>query len=285
VPLRDAYVTWSPLRDVNVRFGQMKVPFALQRRVSSGSLQFADRTAVMSELNLDRDSGLVLLSNNLGGLHGTLGYQVGVFGGDGRNRAYADPGVLAVARLQVKPLGPIDELVEADLGHSPTPRLMLAANAAWNSGSRRAQSTLGAAFAHARFDYRHLGADAQFKWRGLSLQGEWLYREADRDETSVVQKDGSKLVERSRSAWGVYGQAGYALTGHWEVAARYGTLHPLHTAAGNAKDLRQDEAGVGVNWYGAGHDFKVQTDLSRVAPGALNGEGEWRLRTQTQFWF
>ena len=285
VPLRDAYVTWSPLRDLNVRFGLMKVPFALQRRVSSGSMQFGDRTLVTNELNLDRDSGLVLLSNDLGGLRGLLGYQVGVFGGDGRNRSYPDAGVLAVARLHVKPLGPFDELVEADLERSATPRLLLAANAAWNSGTRRAQSTFGTAFTQARFDYQHFGADAQFKWRGMSLQGEWLYREADRDEASLAQKDGSTLVERSRSAWGAYGQAGYALTRHWEVVARYGTLHPLHAAAANARELRQDEAAAGVNWYGAGHNFKVQTELSRVTPGPLDGDGKWRLSTQTQFWF
>jgi phosphate-selective porin len=285
LPLRDAYVTWSPLRDLGVRFGQMKVPFALQRRVSSGSLQFPDRSLVTSELNLDRDTGLVLGSNDLGGFDGLLGYQVGVFGGDGRNRSYGDPGVLGVARLQLKPLGAFDELIESDFGHSPKPRLLLAVNAAWNSGSRRAQSTLGTAFQQARFDYKHLGADALFKLRGLSLQAEWLWREADRDVSVVTQKDGSQLTERSRSAWGLYGQAGYAFSRRWEVVGRYGTMHPLHAVAAHAKDLRQQEAGVGVNWYGAGHDFKVQTDVFRLAGDDLGGAGEWQLRTQTQFWF
>ena len=43
VPVRDRYVGWSALRDLNVRFGQMKAPFGVQLPVSSGALRFVDR--------------------------------------------------------------------------------------------------------------------------------------------------------------------------------------------------------------------------------------------------
>lgn len=42
LPLRDAYMTWSGARDLNVRVGQMKVPFSRQRVVSSSALQMVD---------------------------------------------------------------------------------------------------------------------------------------------------------------------------------------------------------------------------------------------------
>ncbi len=285
VPLRDAYLTWSPLRDLSVRVGQMKVPYALQRRVSSGSLQFPDRTAVMSELNLDRDTGLVLFSNDLFGLDSLFGYQLGVFGGDGRNRSFADAGVLVVGRLQFKPLGKFDELVECDLERLGAPRLMVGGGVAFNSGTRRSQSTIGAAFEEARFDYLHANADASFKWRGVSLQAEWLYRKADRNESTFDLGDGSSLTERSRSAWGAYIQAGYAFPEGLELAGRYGTLHPLDDGAENAADLRKQELAAAFNWYPRGHDLKVQADLSRLGGAGLSDDGETRLRVQTQFWF
>lgn len=285
VPVRDAYVTWSPLRDLNFRFGQMKVPFALQRRVSSGSMQFPDRSLVMSELNLDRDTGMTLFSNDLFGLGSRLGYQLGVFGGDGRNRTFADAGVLTVARLQFKPFGGFDELVEGGFERAEAPKLMVGAAAAYNAGTRRSQSTIGDVYTHARFDYTHLEADGTFRWKGLTLQAEWLYRRADKNEVATTLDDGSVLKELSRSAWGAYVQGGYAWSEHAELVARYGELHPLDAAAGNAAKLRQKELGVGLNWYGQGHDFKVQSDLFRVSGDELFADGEWRFRSQMQFWF
>ena len=83
IPLRDAYVTWQALRDLGIRFGQMKVPFGKQRVVSSSSLQMVDRSIVTSELNMDRDVGLYLMSEDLLGLKGRLMYQAGVFSGQG----------------------------------------------------------------------------------------------------------------------------------------------------------------------------------------------------------
>ena len=84
VPLRDAYVTWAPSKSVNVRLGQMKVPFSRQRVTSSSALQMVDRSIVVTELNLDRDVGLQLFSRALFG--GKVGYTLGLFGGEGRNR-------------------------------------------------------------------------------------------------------------------------------------------------------------------------------------------------------
>lgn len=284
VPVRDAYVGWSPLRDVNFRFGQMKVPYGVQLRVSSGALQFVDRSLVISELSLDRDTGLMMFSNDFLGLSSLLGYQLGVYGGDGRNRSYPDAGVLSVARLQFKPLGKFEELVEGGFDRRADPRLMIGVGAAYNAGTRRANSTFGAVFDHAKFNYTHFDADAVFKWRGVSLQGEWLYRKADRNEvmTVVNQKEN---VELSRSAWGGYGQVGYALTEHHEVVMRYGEVHPLDEAAANAKALTQKELGAGYNWYGQGHDFKIQSDLFRIGGHDLWADGQVRFRTQVQFWF
>jgi len=124
LPLRDAYVTWSSRRDVNVRVGQMKVPFSRQRVVSSSALQMVDRSIVVSELNLDRDVGLQVFSKDLLGF-GKLGYAVGLFGGEGRNRLGRTAGLLYTARLEAWPLGAFDDFAEADLQRLAKVRLAL----------------------------------------------------------------------------------------------------------------------------------------------------------------
>ncbi len=84
LPLRDAFMNWKAHRLLELRFGQMKVPFGRQRVNSSSALEMVDRSIVVGELNLDRDVGVYMHSNDLVGNDGLLGYVVGVFGGDGR---------------------------------------------------------------------------------------------------------------------------------------------------------------------------------------------------------
>ena len=133
IPLRDAQIAWTAIRDLNIRVGVMKVPFTRQRIISSSALQFVDRSIVNLELALDRDNGIQVYSTDLFGLGGVLGYQLGVFGGDGRLRANNDLGLLWAARVQVQPFGHFDDAYsEADLTRSPTPRLSIAVSFAYN---------------------------------------------------------------------------------------------------------------------------------------------------------
>jgi hypothetical protein len=257
----------------------MKVPYGLQRRVSSGSLQLVDRSITTSELNLDRDVGLTLLSDDLFGFDRLLAYEVGAFGGDGRNRSYPDPGVLVAGRVQVKPLGGFDDKIEGDPRGASAPRLAVAFSGGYNSGTRRGQSTIGEVYTERRVDYAHLGAEATFKWSGLSLQAEWFHR---RGESAAGAPPVG--VDAIRSGQGYYVQSGYALTPGVEIAARYGSLAPLRGEASDGSVARRQELGGGIGWYPREHDLKWQTDLFRLAERSF-ADGSWQLRTQLQFWF
>ena len=136
LPLRDAYVTWSPVRDVNVRVGQMKVPFSRQRLASSSALQLVDRSIVVTELNLDRDVGIQVFSRDLFGVN-KVGYSLGLFGGEGRNRLGRAIGLLYTGRIEAWPLGPFDDLVEGDIERSDRPRLAVGANVGYNQNTNR----------------------------------------------------------------------------------------------------------------------------------------------------
>lgn len=286
LPLRDAAVTWSRWRDVNIRAGQMKVPFDRQRVISSSALQFCDRSTVTTELNLDRDVGVQVFSRNLFGWGSRVGYQLGVFGGDGRNRLSASPGLLWVARVEFTPMGAFDDYVEADIQRGASPRLSVGVGVAYNQQSVRSQSTLGNTYTLGGFDYLHGEVDLSFKWRGLSILAEGMLRRADaasRERTT----NGATTREFSRSFMGWFVQAGYLFNTHLELVARYGDLVPtvLDASQRDPTQLRRQELGAGVNWYFLGHSLKLQSDYFYYFGEALSDRGEHQARLQLELFF
>lgn len=287
LPLRDAYVTWTRLRDLHVRAGQMKVPFDRQRVTSSSALQFVDRSIVTSELNLDRDVGVQLFSRDLFGLGNRLGYQLGVFGGDGRNRLSSESGLLWVARLELTPMGSYDDYVEADLERRASPRLAVGVGVAYNQNTRRSRSTFETSYDRARFDYLHGEADLSFKWRGLSVVGAAMLRRASAASQQFTTSGGAPTIEYSRNYFGWFAQAGYLFNRHFELVARYGDLRPtvIDQASVDPSQRRRHELGGGLNWYFQGHALKLQSDYFYYYGESLSDRGEHQARLQMQLYF
>lgn len=295
VPLRDAYLTWTPHRYFAIRAGQMKVPFSRQRVVSSGSLQFVDRAGTNAELNLDRDIGVQLRSDEL--FDHRLGYAIGVFGGGGRNRPSLDTGLLYVARLQFQPLGRFEDMdVEGD--HKRTgPRLSIGVAGAYNQRTNRSQSTIGATYQLRRFDYAHATADLMFKWAGFSLQSEGILRVADSPgATGMV--GGVARTEYTRSGVGYMVQAAYQLPSHVEFGARWSHVIPIAldradwgASARPTGVLARDpslheshELGAVLNYYQLEHAVKLQLDYFYLFHEAIES-GNHQLRLQAQVMF
>lgn len=280
-PIRDATLTYGVLRDAVIRAGQGKVPFDRQRTNSSSALQFADRSIVMTELTLDRDVGLQIFSENVGGWDGILGYNVGLFSGDGRNRLATNSGLLVVGRVWTSPFGEFDANVESDLSRGRTLRLAWGFAAAKNFDTVRKKSTTGDTYAASTFDYTHLTTDLHVKWRGFSWLSEALYRRADTDsETHLV--DEASLTEFSRSAWGFFTQAGYLWTERFETAARYGELFPIGQT--DPALLHERELGGALTHYFSGHNLKITADYFFVTRGD-GWDGTHQARVQTQLYF
>jgi hypothetical protein len=277
IPLRDARINWAFSRDAELMAGQMKVPFNRQRTTSSSALQIMDRSLSNGELNLDRDVGVLLRSGDLFGWGERLGYEVGVFGGDGRNRTTDRGGLLYVARVELAPLGPLLGDEEADLQHSPL-RVNVGLAAAYNAGTRRALSTHGGTFVHGVTDYTHAGADLAVRWRGASLNAELLMRRAA-DEVLTDEVDGMPVSELTRSGWGYMVQGGYLLTDTFELTGRYSAAKPLGVSA--IEDAW--EAGGGISWYIHEHALKLQSDYMRL--GGADSKGAHQARLQLQFFF
>ncbi|MBK6690485.1 MAG: porin [Deltaproteobacteria bacterium] len=282
VPLRDATIIWTGLRDLSLKAGQMKVPFNRERVISSSALQFADRSNTNAELTLDRDVGLQFFSNDLFGLGGILGYQAGVFSGDGRNRFVEDYGLLYVVRLQAQPLGRMDDAyAEADLTREERPRLSLGLGGAYNQRSRRQRSTHGAVYRLEGFDQLHAEADLIFKYAGLSVQTELLLRKAS-EARQEGQVNGFPVVESSRSGLGYMVQVGYVLPNFVELALRWSDVKPLPGVETTLQKQRDLSGALG--WYASGHDLKIQADYTYTF-GRDFGIGSHLVRTQIQVYF
>lgn len=275
LPLRDARISWAMARDAQLVVGQTKVPFNRQRTTSSSALQMVDRSLSNGELNLDRDVGLQLRSEDLFGWGGRLGYDLGVFGGDGRNRAdAAGGGLLYVARVTLSPLGPLAGKEEADLGRGPL-RAALGLAGAMNQGTRRARSTHGATLELGRVDTTHAAMDLAVRWRGASLNAEALMRRADR-ERLTGEIDGAPAVELTRSGWGYMLQGGYLLTDQLELTARHSAISPLGASA----ITYERESGGGVSWYVREQALKVQSDYLWRDGDARTGAHQVRVQLQ-----
>lgn len=289
-PLYDAYLNLTHLRDLNVKIGQYIVPHDRARVISSSAAQLVDRSPVVSAFNMGRDVGFQLYSEDLFGLGGVLGYQLGIFGGEGRNARGFTGGLMYTARVQVAPFGSFDDYEEADIERDPAPRLAIGLGAAYNQKSHRPDSNQGTPYEFATFNTTHLEADMMFKVAGFSMLAEVMYRGADKDRVTNEMGD----MEYSQSGWGWFAQAGYMLTDHFEVAGRYSQIESLK---GTDPDFDMEvhgdgegehgighEAIGGLSWYAEGHLLKLQADYGYLfGDDAGNGTHEVRVQGQLQF--
>lgn len=270
-PLFDAYIDWKAHRDFNVRVGQFFVPFDRLRTVREFALQMADRPVPIGELTLARDAGVVVYSDEFLSPDSPLAWRAGMFGGGGTNLSRGrDPGLLLTARLELRPLGAIDDDSEGDLQRRETPGLALGVAIANNRNTNRQLSTTGITFAGGNTDYLHAAADLVFKWQGFAVQLEYLWRNASRDTISSTGVDGSIVTEWTRSGSGWITQASYTFDPPFEIVGRVSRLHAFDGTDPRLVDT--DELGAGVNYYLNGHQLKVQADWIAKAPAVLQLE-------------
>jgi hypothetical protein len=262
-PIFDAYVDWKATDSLAIRAGQFFVPFDRLRTVREFALQLAERPVPVGELTLDRDVGVVLYSEKF--LGSPFTWRAGVFGGGGTNLTTGkEPGLLAMARLEARPLGPIDDDSEGDLERRAKPGLAIGAGIARNWNTNRQRSTTGTTYTGGTTDYLHIAADAVFKWRGFAAQLEYLYKNASEDAILSVDDDGEAVTEWTRSARGFVTQASYTFDPPVEVVGRYSRLNAYPGT--DPRLIDTDEYAVGLNYYINGHQFKLQTDWIVRAP-------------------
>jgi phosphate-selective porin OprO/OprP len=292
--LDDAWINYRFIDEAQLQAGQFKMPFSRGELTSDGALQFVDRANAVDAFKPSYDIGAMVQGRAAGG---KLAYNAGLFNGTGQGGTRKTNSGAWAARVVFDPFGEM-RYNEPDLENTPDPLLSLGAGYFANTLERNGNATfldttsstppyagtagwLGKAAANTtifdnteRVDVGTYGVDAAFKWRGLSMQGEYFGGKADGKST------GNKVHSR-----GYYAQAGYfLLPKRLEVAARYSGVDPDRD---KSRDLQLEGTGA-VSYYFQGHNFKMQGDYTNIHTqrGAGNNPTDDRqVRVQAQLTF
>ncbi len=279
--VRDAMVFYTFNDHFYIGFGQGKLPGNRQRVVSSGSLQFSDRSAVNAIFNIDRDFGLMAYySNRLAGIDYNI--KTAVSSGEGRNIAHTDNGLSYTGRLELLPLGKFlssGDFFEGDLMREPTPKFSLAAGGSFNHKATRVAGQRGQSIPGSQ-DILSFFADIMAKYNGWALSLEYASRVVEQQQIFVV--DDNNLY--SYTGWGFNGQLSYIFPSNYEIAGRYTYIRPDNTI--KWFENRQEIFTLGLSKYFQEHRNKLQFNVSyNQNPGPAFAAGSrdfWNFMIQIE---
>lgn len=290
-PLLDWYIQFEQLRDLTVRMGQYKVPYSRERVISSGDLQFVDRTILNREFTVDRDIGFDIRSSDLFGLDKRLRYAIGIYAGEGHSSYQSnDLNLMSLARLEYLPFGDFKDYKQSDLSRTEFTGLSFGLGVARVQGGKGSRGIIGRRFAdEGTTDYDNLNFDIAFKKQGYSLDAVYFRRYGTRNPGSATDDNGGLIaVTEARNGWGYGAQGGYLFANDMEVATRYSKIVG---SEGTTSLQDVEEAGIGVSYYLASHLFKWQADYLKFwgegdnDSGADFDDARDQLRVQMQIAF
>jgi len=286
----DAVVMWNFAKNLDVWFGQTKLPGNLERVVSSANLQLVDRSSVNGEFTLDREFGIQLRNHHKLSKKFVMRESFAVSQGEGRNVTVENEGGYQyMGRVELLPFGLFakkGDYIEGDLAREKTPKLMFSSTYAYNFGALKTKGSQGLyffeipgkeeAYKGVTIDVQTVFVDAMFKYKGFSFMGEYAKRSAPENTYNLVRVgDGLNL------------QAGYLFKNNWEVAARYTNIAINYFDGENYRTKGSNEYTIGISRYVVGHKLKIQSDLTYgdydfTTAGDLSNEERVGFRLQVE---
>lgn len=282
----DAVVMWNFAGNWELWAGQTKLPGNIERVISSGNLQFVDRSILNSRFNIDRDVGLQLRHKDKLGKNFVIREKIAISQGEGRNITEGNQGGLQyTGRVEFLPFGEFiskGDYSSSDLKREPTPKLMAGINYDHNNNAVRSRSNLGSFMFLSdgslyETSINTFFADAIFKYQGFSFQGEYANRDAE--AAVAIEADGTPTGDVVNVGNSLNLQAGYLLPTNIEFSGRYSNIRLDNIAGGTDTD----QYTLGASKFFVGHKLKLQTDLSYTT---INGDGDnWMYRLQLDVHF
>lgn len=254
--VRDAMIFYRPSKHWQFGFGQGKLPGNRQRVVSSGALQFYDRSPANANFTFDRDFGFFSTYNNKIGQHFVWLFKSAITSGEGRNSTTSNSGLAYTGRLELLPFGNFSEggdYFEGDVIREEKLKMSLAGSYCLNDMSARTQGQLGKDLYQAKSTHGY-EADLLIKYRGFALASEYLRRDTD----NPVTKSGNNTINVITGD-GINTQISYCFKSRLELAARHTLVTPHNDLYG--KMNQQEQFGVGVTKYLMKHKFKIQGNV------------------------
>jgi hypothetical protein len=258
--VRDAVVSYDATKSLKFIFGQTKLPGNRQRVVSSGNLQFADRSIVNSTFTLDRDFGFFANYEKK-----YFAIKTAITSGEGRNSTKSNKGLNYTGRIEFLPFGKFssgNDECEGDLAREKSPKLALCGSYNYNDDAARSGGTLGTDL-YSLTDMQNLHLDLLLKYRGFAFYQEYLNRQV---ENPVTENLGNGNIISIYTGFGVLSQASYLFKNNIEIAARYAMIQPRSDLYNNAtfsslNIKKQEHIQLGITKYLYGHRLKVQGNL------------------------
>lgn len=280
--LDDALLRWRPRPYFALQAGQYQVPFNRQHLTSSGFQQFVERSTADRFFSFGRDLGFSMRGRWFGPKDDRLAWSLGIFNGNGGNQVSNDnTGHLGVARVLYMPFGGFKYYSESDVENTRSPRLGIGAAYAFNSqavsgpktktgilGPTRLGQYFGTDFID-KFDISQATADFHFKYRGLSVLGDYFRAEASPSTPSVP----------SITAQGYDFQIGYfLLPRRLEAAFRYAfTDRDMDASMSGLQEI-----GGALGYFFLAHNLKLQMDVRDLGDEAPRGKGHHTMEYRTQ---
>lgn len=274
---RDVAVIYHWSDALNLWAGRGKVMYNDERVVSSGRLQFVNRSIVSDVFTLDRQVGLQLHGRLFRDTDMDIDYSLGAFAGEGLEVQRNDSGrPMLVARVRWNALGPRMQQQQSDHLFTPLPaaRITLGAMSGQGSCTKFESAPVGCVALRGfdapgeaegdQFELRQLLLEGKFNWRGLSVLSELHWKEV------VDRTRGVNDPWRQTRLRGGFIQAGvmlqkfvFDLPPGVEVAARYSYIDPDDPRGTDD----QREVSAVVSWLIDGHHNKISADLSHLTVG------------------
>ncbi|MGO4820303.1 MULTISPECIES: porin [unclassified Flavobacterium] len=279
----DGVLFYKPTDKWTIAFGQTKLPGNNQRVISSGSLEFTDRTINNSKFNIDRDFGVFIdyaeeKPNNF-----SYALKGAITKGEGRNWVKTeDDGIALTGKVELFPLGAFTKNgshSEGDLIREKTPKWMISGAFSQNNNARRAQGQLG----NELFEKRTLQSlffDTMLKYNGWSATASYMSRMSD-DPITVNPLDVTK-TQAVFVGEGFDTQLSYVFPSKYQIAGRFSTQTVDSEIHAFTPDT--DEYAVSLSKYIFGHKLKVQTECSYENKKFISGDtsGSWYVRMQVE---
>lgn len=282
----DAYIRWNFFQSCELKFGQFKLPGNVERMISSGNMQFVDRSILNSAMNIDRDLGMMFSHSFNVGYRCLIRDMWALTQGEGRGATAGNEGGFNyTSRIEVLPLG---EFVDggdykgSSFGLELSPKLLLGLTYNFNDNAVRTNGQLGKYMItdtglH-ETDMTNIFFDAVARYRRYSFLAEFAYRDAQSPVATNSDGTPTGFIVPEGSAYNV--QAGYLFRTNWEVSARYSEVYFNHDLfESNARRL----ASIALSRYIIEHKLKWQTDFSSLLYGA--GKNSFMARVQFELQF
>ena len=272
-----------------LRLGQWKINYNRERVDSSGKQQFVERSIANEVFTVDRQVGAQLTGRLFKETPMDINYWAGVYTGEGRGVENPDNNLMTMARVQWNPNGRSLKWQQTDVDFTEKPTSSISFAMASNTGACTKWSSSGCGYlagftdpsdaSPGTYKVNQWTQGSAFKYRGFSWQQEYHDKEVTDEATGITYDfDGG------------YAQAGYffhylmpSVPKELELAARYARVNEPNPGAITFENERE-EFTMGANWFlfGAGHNNKITTDVSRLTLDDSSGESadETRFRVQ-----